>query len=61
MTFSNLNDAKKGRPDEIDAVLAKVRQALAKIRYGAVEIIIHNSRVEQLEAREKIRFDDKKS
>jgi len=43
--------------DEIDSVLAKVRQALSKIRYGAVEIVIHNSRVVQIEAREKIRFD----
>ena len=54
------NDSKndKSQPlEEMESVLAKVRQALNKIRYGAVEIVIHNSRVVQIEAREKIRFD----
>ena len=39
------------------ALLTELRQALLAIRYGAVELVIHDGRVVQLERREKIRFD----
>jgi hypothetical protein len=35
----------------------KILHALQEIRYGSVEIIIHNSKVVQIELREKIRID----
>lgn len=35
----------------------KILEALQGIRYGAVEIIIHDGRVVQIERREKIRLD----
>ena len=35
----------------------KILRALQEIRYGSVEIIIHDSRVVQIERREKIRID----
>ncbi len=38
-------------------LLRKLRQALCTIRYGAVELVIHEGRVVQLEVREKIRFE----
>lgn len=40
-----------------DEVLAEIKKQLAKIRYGSVEIQIHNGLVVQLESREKKRWD----
>ena len=39
------------------ALLQELRQALQSIRYGAIELVIHDGRVVQLELREKVRFD----
>jgi hypothetical protein len=39
------------------ALLRELRQALRSIRFGAVELVIHDGRVVQLERREKVRFD----
>jgi hypothetical protein len=39
------------------ALLKELRQALVAIRYGAIELVIHDGRVVQLERREKVRFD----
>ncbi|HSC66542.1 MAG TPA: YezD family protein [Cellvibrio sp.] len=40
-----------------DDVLAEIRRQLTHIRYGSVEIQIHNGQVVQLESREKKRWD----
>jgi len=39
------------------ALLRALREALRAIRYGTVELVIHDGRVVQLERREKVRFD----
>lgn len=39
------------------SLLQELREALRSIRYGTIEIVIHDGRVVQLERREKIRFD----
>jgi hypothetical protein len=39
------------------ALLSELRQALRSIRYGAIELVIHDGRVVQLERHEKVRFD----
>ncbi len=41
----------------IEDVLAEIKRQLAHIRYGSVEIQIHNGQVVQLESREKKRWD----
>ena len=33
-----------------------ILKAVRSIRYGAVEVVIHNARVVQIERREKLRF-----
>jgi hypothetical protein len=38
-------------------LLRELVDALRSIRYGAVELVIHDGRVVQLERREKVRFD----
>lgn len=39
-------------PDQVESVILKVVRSL---RFGAVEIVIHNGRVVQIERREKLR------
>ena len=36
----------------------EIVRAIRKIRYGAVEIVIHDSRIVQLEVREKFRLEE---
>jgi hypothetical protein len=46
--------------DDLDlppAILRALRDALRGIRFGAVELVIHDGRVAQLERREKVRFE----
>ena len=38
-------------------LLRELRQALRTIRFGSVELVIHDGRVVQLELREKVRFE----
>jgi hypothetical protein len=38
-------------------LIHELRQALRTIRYGAIELVIHDGRVVQLELREKVRFE----
>lgn len=42
---------------EVDEALARLREALATIRFGSVEFIIHDGRVLQIDRKEKLRFD----
>jgi hypothetical protein len=39
------------------ALYRELRDALSSIRYGAIELVIHDGRVVQLERREKVRCD----
>ena len=36
----------------------QILRAIKHVRYGSVEIIIHDSKVVQIERKEKIRFDN---
>ncbi len=39
------------------ALLRELGQALRSIRYGSIELVIHEGRVVQLERREKVRLE----
>jgi hypothetical protein len=43
--------------EELRRIEPELRLALAEIRYGSIEIVIQDSRVVQIERREKVRFD----
>jgi hypothetical protein len=45
------------RDEELARIEGELRRALREIRYGSIEIVIHDSRVVQIERREKVRFD----
>lgn len=38
----------------------QIIEAISRIKYGSVEIVIHNSRIVQIEKSEKFRFDENK-
>lgn len=40
-----------------DPVLAAVKAAIDAIQFGSVEIVIHDSKVVQIERKEKVRFN----
>ncbi len=43
--------------DGADEVLARIRDAIASVRFGSVEVVIQDSHVVQIERTEKFRFD----
>ena len=43
--------------EELRRIEGELRRGLAEIRYGSIEIVIQDSRVVQIERREKVRFD----
>ena len=40
------------------AALAAIARALKDLRYGSLEIVVHDGRIVQLERREKVRVGD---
>lgn len=42
--------------DPPPAVLEEIARAIAGIRYGSVEVVIHDARVVQIERRERLRL-----
>jgi hypothetical protein len=52
--LSTYSRPQAGQPEEI---LHKIASAIRGVRYGAVEIVIQDSRVVQIERKEKFRFD----
>ncbi len=40
----------------LESIIAEVVQAITNVRFGSVEITIHDSRVVQIERKEKVRF-----
>ena len=43
--------------EELRRIERELRRALSEIRYGSIEIVIQDSRVVQIELREKLRLD----
>lgn len=46
-------------PAQLTEVERHILQSLQQIRFGTLEIVIHDSRVVQIERSEKVRFDVK--
>ena len=55
----DIKDADRGqeRSAVSEPVRAKIIEAVAGIRFGAVEIIIHEGKVVQIERKERVRLD----
>lgn len=42
---------------QADAILQEVARAIRSIRYGTIQLVIHDARVVQIEKTEKVRLD----
>jgi hypothetical protein len=54
------NDAESlddGIDDDLERAMREIVRAVRSVRYGSVEVVIQNSRVVQIERKEKFRFD----
>jgi hypothetical protein len=54
------NDAESlddGIDDGLERAMREIVRAVRSVRYGSVEVVIQNSRVVQIERKEKFRFD----
>jgi len=54
-----LETDKHSQEQQIADVAKQIAAALRGIRFGSVEITIHESRIVQVERKEKLRFDSK--
>ena len=48
-----LTEARKALPDEVVGTLLRL---IREVRFGSIEIVVHEGRVTQIERREKVRF-----
>jgi hypothetical protein len=46
-----------GRPEEKQDWLEVVRQQVGSLRFGVVQIVVHDSQVTQIEKTERVRLD----
>lgn len=42
---------------DLERVMREIVRSLRSLRYGSLEIVVHDSRVVQIERKEKLRFD----
>ena len=43
-----------------DKILNQIKEAVENIRFGSIEIVIHDSKIVQIERKEKLRFSTDK-
>jgi hypothetical protein len=51
----------EARENEIPGWLEVVRQQVGTLRYGVVQIVVHDSQVTQIEKTERVRLDRQKA
>ena len=44
-------------PNNMEEILTAVRQALSNLKFGSVEITVHDAKVVQIERKEKVRLN----
>jgi hypothetical protein len=54
--LTSRNDLQPG-PDSGSEILRRIANAISGVRFGSVEVVIQDSRVVQIERKEKFRFD----
>jgi hypothetical protein len=55
-TLTNTRDA-QSQIDSGDEILRRIANAISGVRFGSIEVVIQDSRVVQIERKEKFRFD----
>jgi hypothetical protein len=54
---SNSHRDPRPEPAPGDEILRRIASAISGVRFGSVEVVIQDSRVVQIERKEKFRFD----
>jgi hypothetical protein len=52
-TGEKLTDARQPVPEEVMGTLIRL---IREVRFGSIEIVVHEGRITQIERREKVRF-----
>ncbi len=47
----------QSEPEPSDEIIRRIASAISSVRFGSVEVVIQDSRVVQIERKEKFRFD----
>jgi hypothetical protein len=53
---AQLSNPAGGKDDGVAQVLQQIRDALAGLRFGSIEIVVHEGQVTQIERKEKFRL-----
>ncbi len=53
----HFSDSSSSAPDNHEQILERIADAISGVRFGSVEVVIQDSRVVQIERKEKFRFD----
>jgi hypothetical protein len=56
-TTIEINGDNQPESNPQDEVIRRIASAISGVRFGSVEVVIQDSRVVQIERKEKIRFD----
>jgi hypothetical protein len=57
MSLVEKKDDKPAPNSALQAALVQIAEAAKDIRYGSIEIVIHEGRIVQIEKREKVRIE----
>jgi len=57
MSTNNI-EIEDNEPPTEDSWPRRVLEAIRGIRYGSVEVVIHDARIVQIERRERVRFEE---
>lgn len=52
-----MNGLRPDRPEDLKQIEAQIRLALESLRFGAIELVVHDGCVVQIERRERMRFE----
>jgi hypothetical protein len=56
-TTTGINGDNQNESNPQDEVIRRIVSAISGVRFGSVEVVIQDSRVVQIERKEKFRFD----
>ena len=47
----------QSQKEKLEEVVREIQRAIEQLRFGSIEITVHDGRVTQIERREKVRFN----
>ncbi len=56
MIMSSVKEAAKGGPEEVPRAIQTVLEALEKLKFGAIQLTVHEGRLVQVDVTERHRY-----